>query len=52
MAARMEQLAPPGRHHHFDSTYREVEGYIETEPLGRQTFKERLRRWWFIGSSA
>ena len=39
MAARMEQFAPPGSTIISDSTYREVEGCVETEPLGRQTFK-------------
>jgi tetratricopeptide (TPR) repeat protein len=42
MAARMEQLAPPGSTIISDSTFREVEGYIETEPLGRQTVKGAL----------
>jgi tetratricopeptide (TPR) repeat protein len=39
MAARMEQLAPPGTTIISDSTYREVEGCVETEPLGRKTLK-------------
>lgn len=39
MAARMEQFAPPGSTIISDSTYREVEGCVKTEPLGRQTFK-------------